>query len=227
MLEIDRRSIQNFDWLLLGLVALLVGLGLVNLLSATIAGVGAGVSETFRRQLFSLGVAALAMIGACVIDYRRFARLAMPLYVASLLFLLLPVLVSPVTRGAQAWLFDGRIQPSEFAKIGLILALARYFQRNPPTEITRLSHLGMPLVIVAIPVGLPYDSPTSTPAIAIPASRKWPSIQPSCGSFGNDLSKVGAYITQGRGDWRFSAGGKIMNAGRPATSNRCQSNFWS
>ena len=154
MLEIDRRSIQNFDWLLLGLVTLLISLGLVNLLSATFAGAEAGMSETFRRQLFSVCVAVLAMIGACVIDYRRFARLAMPLYVASLLFLLLPVLVSPVTRGAQAWLFDGRIQPSEIAKIGLILALARYFQRNPPTEITRLSHLGMPLVIVAIPVGL-------------------------------------------------------------------------
>jgi rod shape determining protein RodA len=90
----------------------------------------------------------------CAVDYRRFARLAMPLYAVSLVMLLLPILLSPVTRGAQAWLFAGRVQPSELAKIALVLALARYFQRNPPTEITRIVHLGMPLLIIAMPVGI-------------------------------------------------------------------------
>ena len=125
MLRIDRRSIQNFDWMLLGLVVVLVGFGLVNLLSATHAGVGTGTSEIFRRQLLTLGVAAAAAVGVCAIDYRRFARLAMPLYVLRLVLLLLPILLSPVVRGAQAWLFAGRVQPSELAKIGLVLALAR------------------------------------------------------------------------------------------------------
>ena len=41
---------------------------------------------------------------------------------------------APVTRGSQSWLFGGRLQPSEMAKLGLILALARYFHRNPPGE---------------------------------------------------------------------------------------------
>ncbi len=154
MLRIDRRSIQNFDWVLLGLVVLLLGLGLVNLLSATHAAGEAGTNEIFRRQLLTLGVAAAAAVGVCAVDYRRFARLAMPLYAASLALLLLPILLSPVTRGAQAWLFAGRVQPSELAKIGLVLALARYFQRNPPTEITRIVHLGMPLLIIAVPVGI-------------------------------------------------------------------------
>ena len=154
MLRIDRRSIQNFDWVLLGLVVLLLTLGLVNLLSATYAGGEPGSSEIFRRQLLALGVAAAAAVGVCAVDYRRFARLAMPLYVASLVTLMLPILLSPATRGAQAWLFAGRVQPSELAKIGLVLALARYFQRNPPTEITRIVHLGMPLLIIAVPVGI-------------------------------------------------------------------------
>ncbi len=78
----------------------------------------------------------------------------MPLYVASLLFALMPVLISPMTRGAQAWLFEGRGQPSEIAKIGLILALSRYFQRNPPNEITSLTQLGRPLAIIGLPVGV-------------------------------------------------------------------------
>ena len=153
MLAIDRRSVQNFDWVLLAIVAVLIGLGLLNLLSATRAGVEAGTSDIFRRQTIALGFSVLAMVAACAVDYRRLARLAMPLYVASLVFVLAPVLLSPVTRGAQSWLYEGRIQPSEIAKIGLILALARYFQRNPPTEIKRLSELLAPLVIIALPVG--------------------------------------------------------------------------
>lgn len=154
MLRIDRRSIQNFDWVLLGLVTLLVILGLVNLMSATNAGVEAETNDILRRQLLALAVAFSAMVAVCAIDYRRLARLAMPLYVGSLLFVLLPILLSPATRGAQAWLFEGRVQPSEFAKLALIVALARYFQRNPPTEITRVTHLGAPLLIIALPVGI-------------------------------------------------------------------------
>ncbi len=154
MLRIDRRSIQNFDWALLGLVSLLVVLGLLNLMSATRPGVDAGSNDILRRQLLALGVASAAMFAVCVVDYRRFARLAMPLYILSLGLVVLPILLSPATRGAQAWLFEGRVQPSELAKVALVLALARYFQRNPPTEITRITQLGMPLLIIGLPVGI-------------------------------------------------------------------------
>jgi rod shape determining protein RodA len=151
---IDRRSIQNFDWVLLAIVLTLVGLGLLNLLSASHADVASGFSIYFNRQVIALAIATVAVIGVCTVDYRHFARLAMPIYVGSLLFVLMPVLISPITRGAQAWLYEGRIQPSEMAKIGLILALARYFQRNPPTEITRLRELGPPIALIALPVAL-------------------------------------------------------------------------
>jgi rod shape determining protein RodA len=60
---------------------------------------------------------------------------------------------APVTRGSQSWLFGGRFQPSEIAKVGLILALARYFHRNPPSETHRLRDLVRPAVIILVPVG--------------------------------------------------------------------------
>src|SRR5690606_15746624 len=44
--------------------------------------------------------------------------------------------------------------PSEFAKLGLIVALARYFHRNPPAEVRRLRELWRPALIAAGPVGL-------------------------------------------------------------------------
>jgi rod shape determining protein RodA len=59
-----------------------------------------------------------------------------------------------VTRGSQSWLFGGRVQPAEFAKLSLVLVLARYFQRNPPGESTRLRDLLWPGALIGLPVGL-------------------------------------------------------------------------
>ncbi len=122
MLRIDRRSIQNFDWVFLGIVGVLILCGLVNLVSATHAGVEEGLSESVRRQLMALGGGAVVLFVILLIDYRHFQRLAIPIYAFSLLLLGLTLWLAPVTRGAQAWLFEGRLQPSEFAKIGLDLA---------------------------------------------------------------------------------------------------------
>ncbi len=152
MPPIDRRSIQNFDWLLLGLALVLIAMGLVNLVSATHT--GSGISHQVDRQLVSLAVAGCAVLVILMIDYRHFERLALPCFVAAMLLLVVTLFVAPVTRGSQSWLIEGRYQPSELAKIGLVLALARHFDRNPPGEIRRLRDLGVPALITAIPVGL-------------------------------------------------------------------------
>ncbi|MGH0032147.1 MAG: rod shape-determining protein RodA [Myxococcota bacterium] len=152
MFGIDRRLVQNFDWTLLGLVLVLATMGIVNLISAT-AG-GEGLSETVRRQLLSAGVGVACAAVVAAIDYRHYARLALPVFVVALGLLALTLVVAPVTRGSQSWLFGGRFQPSEVAKVAMILALARYFQRNPPAETRRLRDLVWPAAIIAMPVGL-------------------------------------------------------------------------
>ena len=86
MLRIDRRSIQNFDWVFLGIVGVLILCGLVNLVSATNAGVEGGLSESVRRQLMALGGGALLAVVILLIDYRHFQRLAIPIYAFSLFF---------------------------------------------------------------------------------------------------------------------------------------------
>jgi len=152
MFAIDRRLVQNFDWMLLALVLVLTAMGFVNLFSSTHA--SGGMSEEIRRQLFAFGIGAAAAVVVAAIDYRHFERLAFPLFIASALLLAATLVFAPVTRGSQSWLFGGRVQPSEFAKVGLILALARYFHRNPPRQTTRLHHLLWPAAIMAVPVGL-------------------------------------------------------------------------
>ncbi len=152
MLGIDRRAIQNFDWMLLALVAGLVGIGLINLVSATSG--GEAISDEVRRQLVSLGVGTAAMVVVVAIDYRHFERMALPVFAVAMLLLGATLVFAPVTRGSQSWLFAGRVQPSELARVALILALARSFQRNPAGEIRRLRDLAAPAAITLIPVVL-------------------------------------------------------------------------
>ena len=152
MWGIDRRVIQNFDWMLFGLVIALIAIGIVNLISSTHS--GGGLSDDVQRQLLSLGIGCLALLATVAIDYRHFERFAVPLFVISLLLLGATLVLAPVTRGSQSWLFGGRFQPSELAKITLVLMLARFFQRNPPGEIRRVRDLFRPLGIAALPVAL-------------------------------------------------------------------------
>jgi rod shape determining protein RodA len=152
LLRIDRRLLQNFDWTLFALAAVLVAIGMVNLVSATHT--GDGISDEVRRQLISLGIGSALLLVTLAIDYRHFERLALPIFALSLLLLVATLALAPVTRGSQSWLFGGRVQPSEIAKLGMVLVLARYFQRNPPGEIRRLRDLAQPAAIALLPVGL-------------------------------------------------------------------------
>ena len=151
---IDRRSIQNFDWVFAGAAAILVCVGLANLYSATHADVG-GLASEMRRQLVVLGVGSLALVVVLAIDYRRLERLAVPIYLATLALLAFTLVVAPVTRGSQSWLVYGpfRLQPSEFAKLALAIAMARFFHRQPG-GLRRLRDVAVPGLIAALPVGL-------------------------------------------------------------------------
>ena len=152
MLGIDRRLLQNFDWMLLALAAGLGAMGWINLVSATSG--GQAISEVVRRQLMSLGVGAVVLMVVVAIDYRHFERMALPVFIAAMLLLAATLVIAPITRGSQSWLFGDRVQPSEFARVALILALARRFQLNPAGEIRRLRDLVVPAVITMIPVML-------------------------------------------------------------------------
>src|SRR5262245_12266862 len=153
MRGIDRRSIQNFDWTLLALIALLTAAGLVNLYSAT--WVPEGLSDEMRRQLMSLGIGAAVAVVCTAIDYRQFERYAWAAFAAVLVGIGLTMAFAVSQRGAQSWVLrGGSVQPSELAKIALVLALARYFQRHPPSQTTRLRELARPGAIIALPVGL-------------------------------------------------------------------------
>jgi rod shape determining protein RodA len=190
MPAIDRRLVQHFDWVLLGLVGALLAAGLANLFSATHGVEGAGLAPELRRQLLALTLGSVAVVFVLAIDYRRLERWAIGLYVASTLLLLSTLVLAPITRGNQGWLDLGpvHLQPSELSKLALVVALARWFHRNPPQQIRRLRDLAIPAAIAGVPVGiilLQRDmgvavltlliAATYLPFVRIPA-RAWASV---------------------------------------------------
>jgi len=154
---IDRRSVQNFDWVLAGMVAALLGLGFLNLVSATHAGASASLlSPEVERQLVALALGVGALVVVLAVDYRRLERLAVPIYVLACLLLAATLVFAPEIRGSRAWLVFGpvRFQPSELAKLALVIALARFFHRRAGWGGRRFRELAAPAAIVALPVGL-------------------------------------------------------------------------
>lgn len=152
---IDRRLIQNFDWLLLLLAFAIMTVGLVTLYSAIFSG-GEVHSDVLKRQLYWLGIGAIVMILAFSLDYQWFERFSYPAYVIGLMLLLVVLLWGKTVSGSKRWLDLGPVvaQPSELIKPLLVIALARFFAKQEKREGYRLRELWLPALMVLLPVAL-------------------------------------------------------------------------
>ncbi|MGQ9683299.1 MAG: rod shape-determining protein RodA [Anaerolineae bacterium] len=131
----DSRRPPGYDWLLLLITTALLGLGLLMISSAT-ANMARSASTWYDvpvlRQAVSIAVACVAMIAATLVNYRFWAKYRWLLFSGALLTLGAVLLAGRVLFGAQSWfeVWTFGIQPSELAKIVLIIVLARYFADN-------------------------------------------------------------------------------------------------
>jgi rod shape determining protein RodA len=152
-----RRFNARFDWPLFLTMAIIATLGLLNLYSAT---QGTRHSAKFDQQVIRLSVGMLAFFALTFIDYRTLVRVAWFLLWMTILAIIVVALLGDksLAKGSQRWIAFGpvRIQPSEFAKIAVILALAKMLQdhdasRMPWREILpRVAIVGIPVFLVAI-----------------------------------------------------------------------------
>jgi len=142
-------------------VAGLLSLGLVMLYSSSMADKG---SRLVQVQLVWSALGILLSVSAVLLDYRLLKKIPLPLYALALVLLAL-VFVPHIgirRNGASRWLGYGKVslfQPSEFAKLALIITLAWYgehFQRQMPT--LRRGVL-IPGLLIAIVLGLIFLEP--------------------------------------------------------------------
>ena len=128
----DSRGFDSFDLRYVGLILAILGIGVLSIHSVT-HDQGGGVAPYYVKQLAWIGMGAVAFILMWSWDYHQIARLAYPAYVMVLLMLLFVFFDGRTSKGAQRWIAMGpfSFQPSEFAKLVLILVLAHYYSKTP------------------------------------------------------------------------------------------------
>jgi len=130
----ERRLYFHVDWLLLGAILLLAGIGVAMVYSTTYITTAAGgrAAPQVWTQGYALGLGLVALLVCLAIDYRVFAEHSLFLYGCLLVLLVFVLLKGTTQMGGQRWIPIGRfhLQPSEFARIGVALMLAMYFGEN-------------------------------------------------------------------------------------------------
>jgi rod shape determining protein RodA len=156
----DRRLLTHFDWVLLLQVCLLVGIGLVNLYSATSSWDPVG-TPIYVKQFYWLGIGLCIALALCLIDYRHLEYFGLPLYLGNILLLVMVLVFGRVSMGATRWLDLGffNLQPSELMKIMIVFILARYFSRYEKDLGFSLIDLALPLALLGVPVLLIMKQP--------------------------------------------------------------------
>jgi len=121
------------------------------------------------RQATWLGLGLIAMFAALSFDYHHIDRLVYPFYGAMLILLALVFVIGHSGGGSQRWINLGffRLQPSEPAKLAIVLLMAKYFQTDEPPKGYYLRDLWVPFALVGPLIFLTLIQPDLGTAIIL------------------------------------------------------------
>lgn len=153
--------LSRMDWPLFICTVLIGLLGVLNLYSATSVFKNVAVSERWLSQLYWLLGSGIAGAILCAIDYRHVERYAYVIYGVGMFMLTLVFVFARDVRGTKRWVEIGgfAFQPSEFTKLCLIIALAKYLHDDPKNDGRSLKDLIVPGLITAVPFVLIMRQP--------------------------------------------------------------------
>jgi rod shape determining protein RodA len=181
MFKIDRRLLTHFDWMLFCFTLLIPLLGLVVLYSAgydpdaTVNLLG-WLDLNFRsaacfKQATYLLVGMVVMGVGMSIPTQLLHRYSFALYGLAIVLLVLVAGFGVVVNGSRRWLDLGafKLQPAEFMKLGLIIAMARVLSKTLPTNGTAYSlrELIIPGLLIVVPMGLIMEQPDLGTALSL------------------------------------------------------------
>ncbi|MBI5197843.1 MAG: FtsW/RodA/SpoVE family cell cycle protein, partial [Nitrospirae bacterium] len=159
-----RRFFTPFDWKTYFVVLLVLSVGVLTIYSAVYNPVSHSPrpgTPLYIKQMIWIFMGMAIFWAAVFVDYRFFLRYAYAVYAVAVLFVVLVVFFGREGFGAQRWLALGPVsfQPSEVAKIALVLFCARYFSDYPSSQGYTLSRLFFPGFLVAVPMVLILKQP--------------------------------------------------------------------
>ncbi len=165
--ERDRLIVKlaEIDWIFCLALSLIAIAGAMMQFSIAGSSWMPWAAPTLIRYVVFFGI----MIVLSLIDVRVWFALAYPIYAIGLVLLVLVDLVGHHALGAQRWLQFGpiQIQPSEIMKIGLVLALARFYHGLSGKKAQFSWALLVPALLIVVPVGLVAKQPDLGTAILI------------------------------------------------------------
>ncbi|MBI4850466.1 MAG: rod shape-determining protein RodA [Acidobacteria bacterium] len=156
---------RDFDGLLLLAALSLITLGTVEIYSST-PSTGIIYKDFWFKQLIALGVGLFAFVTIILTDYRKIYNFIPYIYVGSLLLLVAVLIFGHEVKGQKNWINFGpmSLQPSELAKIAVILTLSKYLsplrKGNLPWKDVAIACL-----ITAVPMGLIMLQPDTGSAL--------------------------------------------------------------
>ncbi|ABR47565.1 cell cycle protein [Alkaliphilus metalliredigens QYMF] len=154
-MRIDHRLARKIDFGLIAVVLIICIIGVMMVGSAT---EGALSNRHIRTQIISVLIGIGAIIAIMLIDYNSLSRMYIPIYILSNA-LLLAVLVMGTGQeqwGANRWIRIAgfQFQPADFAKIGIIICLAKMIDDNKesihkiPTLMKIIAFAGLPMLLI-------------------------------------------------------------------------------
>jgi rod shape determining protein RodA len=159
--------LANLPWRLLLLVGGIGGFGLVVLYSAA----GGSMAPWASSQGIRFAIFICAAIVLSRFRESFWQQIAFPGYVITLVLLAVVEAVGAVGGGSQRWIDLGiiRLQPSEFMKPAIVLAIARFYALLPPGELRTFSAIWPPALMIGIPAALVMAQPDLGTALMIVA----------------------------------------------------------
>ncbi len=153
-MQINYKFKDKFDiWFFVPII-LLLGIGLIAIYSATLNNPIA--ENNFTKQLIWVGTGIIVFFVIYFLPTNSFKNIAWPIYIFSILLLIIVVVMGKRVSGAKSWLYLGSslgFQPSELAKISTILALSSFLSKRE-VDIESFKDILLSLAIGFIPIVL-------------------------------------------------------------------------
>lgn len=151
---------KRVDLSLIACAVALAGVGIALIYSTGQGPLAASRAGLYFKQLTWLGTGLVLLSVAAALPLRIYDGFAKIMYLVSIVLLVAVLVAGEARFGARRWIDLGGVlfQPSEFAKVGAILFLARILS-NRRTDWTRFRSLTLPVVVALVPVALIFKEP--------------------------------------------------------------------
>lgn len=164
-----QKTILQIDWLSIMLIALLIGFGWGNIYSTTLTSADANIfdfSAFYGKQILFIALGFLLVIVITSIEVKFYERFASIIYLLAILSLVGVLFFGKTIAGQTAWYSFGSfsIQPAEFVKAAVALAMAKYLSEIQ-VSLKLFKYQLKAFFIIAVPVGLIMLQPDAGSAL--------------------------------------------------------------